>query len=82
MQRQITSRFTLEADYNATIGEHLNAGLMNLNQVPMSIVNSLIAQYGASQAISLLNSNILSPTAVGAGFAAPYREFYDSETPR
>ena len=40
VQRQITSRFTLEADYNATIGERLNAGLMNLNQVPMPIVNT------------------------------------------
>jgi outer membrane receptor protein involved in Fe transport len=75
VQRQITSHFTVEADYNATIGEHLNAGLMNLNQVPMSIANSLIAKYGASQAISLLNSNILSSTAVAAGFAPPYASF-------
>ena len=48
---------------------------MNLNQVPMSVMNGLIAKYGATQAISLMNSNIASAAAVAAGFTAPYASF-------
>ena len=37
----LSSRATpmIEADYNATVGTHLQAGLVNINQVPMSTVN-------------------------------------------
>jgi outer membrane receptor protein involved in Fe transport len=75
VQRQITPHLTVEADYNATVGERLNADLMNLNQVPMSVVNGLIAKYGASQAISLLNSKITSASAIAAGFTSPYASY-------
>jgi outer membrane receptor protein involved in Fe transport len=75
IQRQLTQHLTLETDYNAVVGEHLNADLMDLNQVPMSVMNGLIAKYGAAQAISLMNSNIASATAVAAGFTPPYASF-------
>ena len=35
---------TVEVDYNGVYGLHLQAGLLNPNQVPMSVVNDLIAQ--------------------------------------
>jgi hypothetical protein len=34
VQREIRQHLTVEADYNAAVGSRLNAGLMNLNQVP------------------------------------------------
>jgi hypothetical protein len=57
------------------VGSHLQNGLVNINQVPMATVNSLIAQYGATQAIALLNSNITSAAAVSAGIPIPYPNF-------
>ena len=81
-QRELASHFTAEVDYNAAIGAHLNAGLMNLNQVPMSVVNSLISKYGTTQAINLLNSNITSTAAVAAGFTPPYPNFTNSSIQR
>jgi hypothetical protein len=75
VQRQITKHLTADLAYNAAIGVHLNAGLMNLNQVPMSVVNGLIAKYGAAGTISLLNSKITSATAIADGFTAPYASF-------
>jgi len=75
VQREITSHLTVEADYNGVAGSHLNAGLMNLNQVPMSVMNGLIAKYGTAQAISLMNSNITSAQAVAAGIPIPYANF-------
>ena len=72
----------MEVDYNAAVGSRLNAGLMNINQVPMSVVNGLIAKYGAAQAISLLNSSITSAAAVAAGFTPPYANFTNSAVQR
>lgn len=75
VQRQLTTHLTIEADYNATIGAHLNANLMNLNQVPVAAFNALAGKYGAAQAITLLNSKINSATAIADGFTAPYASF-------
>jgi hypothetical protein len=82
IQHELRSHLTIEADYNGVAGVHLNAGLMNLNQVPMSVVNGLIAKYGATQAISLMNSNILSTAAVNAGIPIPYPNFTNSSVQR
>jgi hypothetical protein len=82
VQREVTRHLTIEADYNAVNGSRLEAGLMNINQVPMSIVNSLIAKYGATQAISLLNASITSTAAVSAGFTPPYANFTNSAVQR
>jgi hypothetical protein len=75
IERELSQSTVFEADYNATVGAHLQAGMININQVPMSTVNSLIAKYGASQAISLLNSNINSAAAQAAGIPVPYANF-------
>ena len=78
IQRELSSNTILEADYNGVVGNHLQSGIVNINQVPMSVVNSLIAKYGATQAINLLNSNITSAAAVAAGIAIPYPNFTNS----
>ena len=49
--------------------------MVNINQVPMSAVNSLIGRLGPTQAISLLNSSITSAAAVSAGIKIPYPNF-------
>jgi hypothetical protein len=82
VQREIHPHLTVELDYNGVTGSRLNAGLMNINQVPMTVVNSLISKYGATQAISLLNSNITSAAAVAAGFTPPYANFTNSSVQR
>ena len=74
-QREIRKGMTVEADYNGVYGSDLQAGLLNPNQVPMSVVNDLIAKYGVTQAVALLNSPITSAAAVAAGFTPPYPNF-------
>jgi hypothetical protein len=75
VQRQLRRNTTFEANYNATVGAHLQAGMQNINQVPMSTFNALVAKLGPQQAINLLNSNITSAAAVNAGIKAPYANF-------
>jgi hypothetical protein len=75
IQRELSPSTVLEVEYNGVAGSHLQTGLVNINQVPMPVVNSLIGQYGATQAISLLNSNITSAAAAAAGIPIPYPNF-------
>ncbi len=82
IQRQLSNSTVLEADYHAVAGVHLQAGIMNINQVPMSIVNQLIQQYGPTQAIALLNSNISSVQAAAAGIPVPYPNFTNPSVQR
>ncbi len=82
IQRELARDMMFEADYNASVGTHLQSGIVNINQVPMSVVNGLIQQYGATQAINLLNSNITSATAVAAGIPIPYPNFTNSAVQR
>ncbi len=82
IQRELTANTMFEADYNATVGTHLQSGTVNINQVPMTAMNALIQQYGATQAINLLNSNILSAQAVAAGIPIPYPNFTNSAVQR
>ena len=63
-QRQITNTMVFEANYNATIGAHLVAGLKRYNQLPFSVLE----RYGRT----LLSSSIDSPAAQAAGFRRPY----------
>jgi len=46
----------LEAAYNATTGSHLQTTLVNLNQVPTATFNRLVNQFGAQQAVNILNA--------------------------
>jgi len=75
VQRQAGNNMVLEAGYNANIGTHLQTGLLNYNQVPTAIMNQMIAQYGVTQAFSIMRADILSPLAVNAGITPPYPSF-------
>ena len=75
IQRQISANTVIEVDYNAVVGTHLQAGLLNMNQVPTSVYNQLVATYGGTQALNLLRSDISSPTAVAANIPIPYPNF-------
>ena len=60
VQRELRRGLTVELDYNGVYGSNLQAGLLNPNQVPMSVVNDLIARFGPTGARDLLNSQITS----------------------
>ena len=75
MQREVRSGMTVEVDYNGSKGSNLHANLLNLNQVPMSAVNDLIARLGTTQAVALLSMPANSPQAVAAGIKIPYANF-------
>jgi carboxypeptidase family protein len=75
VQREVRKAMSVELDYNGVYGSKLQAGLLNPNQVPMSVVNALVARFGATGARDLLNSNITSAAAVAAGIAPPYPNF-------
>ncbi len=80
VQRELKGNMVLEAGYNASIGTHLQTGLLNYNQVPTAVYNNLVSQYGTTQAGNILRADILSPLAVGAGIKAPYPSFLQSRT--
>jgi hypothetical protein len=67
IQRQLSGSMVLEASYNGVIGSHLQAGLLNYNQVPFSA----LAKYGAT----LLNSRADSQAAIDAGIKLPFPNF-------
>jgi hypothetical protein len=75
IQRQLSSNTVLEAAYNATVGTHLQTGLVNLNQIPTPTVNRLISQFGAQQAVNILNSAAGGALAQSAGIGLPYANF-------
>jgi hypothetical protein len=66
LQRQLTTTTVIEANYHATIGAHLVAGLKRYNQLPFS----MLERYGRA----LLSSRINSPAAVAAGIHRPYSD--------
>jgi carboxypeptidase family protein len=82
MQRELTRRMSVEVDYNGVYGSNLQAGLLNPNQVPMSVVNDLIARFGPAGARDLLNSQITSPAAIAAGIPIPYPNFTNAAVQR
>lgn len=75
IQRQLANNMTLEAGYNANVGTHLQAGLLNFNQVPTAIWNDLVGRVGAAQAGTLLRANITSAAARNAGYTEPFAGF-------
>lgn len=75
VQHQVGANTILEAGYNATVGTHLQSGLLRYNQVPTDVFNSLVARLGPAQALSLLTADINSAAAKNAGIAAPYPSF-------
>jgi len=81
-QRQLSSDTVLEVAYNATVGTHLQAGLVNLNQVPTAVFDRLVAQFGATQARNLLLADISSAVAQQAGIRPPYANFTNPNVQR
>jgi hypothetical protein len=82
VQLEVRKNMTVELDYNGVYGSHLQAGLLNPNQVPMSVVNDLIARFGPTGARDLLNSQITSAAAVAAGIKIPYPNFTNASVQR
>jgi hypothetical protein len=82
VQREVRKNLMVELDYNGVYGSDLQAGLLNPNQVPMSMVNDLIARFGPVGARDLLNSNITSAAAVAAGIKVPYPNFTNPNVQR
>jgi len=74
-QREVRRGMTVEVDYNGSKGSNLQANLLNFNQVPLEKANDLIARFGVTQAIAILNSQVGSATANAAGITAPYPNF-------
>ncbi len=67
VQRQLSPSLLLETAYNAVLGVHLQAGLLNYNQVNPAY----LAKYGAS----LLTQPVNSSAAVAAGITPPWPGF-------
>ncbi|HEY2933753.1 MAG TPA: TonB-dependent receptor [Acidobacteriota bacterium] len=77
IQRQLTPATVLEVAYNATVGAHLQTGLVNLNQVPTAVWNSFVSRLGAAGAAALLRAQATSQLARDNGIALPYPQFSD-----
>jgi len=75
VQREVRHGMTVEVDYNGSQGSKLQANLLNINQVPLSAVNDLIARLGPTAAVALLSMQANSPQAVAAGIKIPYPNF-------
>jgi hypothetical protein len=75
VQRQLSSNTVMEAAYNANAGTHLQTGLVNLNQVPTPVFDSLVSRFGAQQAVNILNSAAGGALAQQAGIGLPYPNF-------
>ena len=69
IQRQLGNSMVFEAAYNGVMGEHLQAELLDYNQINPSYLTA----YGTvAQSINVLNSLVGSATANAAGVTAPF----------
>jgi hypothetical protein len=75
VQRQVAENMVLEVGYNASVGTHMQSGLLRYNQVPTATFDSLVAHFGPTQALAILRADINSATARNAGIALPYPSF-------
>jgi hypothetical protein len=72
IQRQLSSSMVLDVSYNAVIGSHLQAQLLDYNQINPSY---LTAFGNIQQSTAVLNSQVGSALANAAGIVAPYPGF-------
>lgn len=72
IERQLASSMVLEAAYNGVLGDHLQAQLLDYNQINPSY---LTAFGTVAQSITVLNSQVGSATANAAGVFAPFPTF-------
>ncbi|MFN7939602.1 MAG: TonB-dependent receptor [Bryobacteraceae bacterium] len=75
VQRQLTANTLVEGIYNASVGTHLQTGLLNINQLPTQYLTSFIQQYGTTGALNLLRADIGSALARSANIPIPYPNF-------
>ncbi len=72
IERQLGNSMVLEAAYNGVMGEHLQAELLDYNQINPSY----LTKYGTvAQSITVLNSVVGSAAANAAGVFAPFPTF-------
>jgi len=74
IQRQLTGNMLAEIGYTAVNGSHLQAGILNYNQLDYRNLPSHLSPF-TPEGRTLLNSNIGSQAAVAAGIPRPYRSF-------
>jgi hypothetical protein len=77
IQREIVPNTVVEIGYSANVGTHLQAGLVNLNQVPTAIWHHYVNLLGPTQARNLFNSDINSALARQLNVPIPYPNFTD-----
>jgi hypothetical protein len=77
IQRQLNNNTVLEVGYNFVRGTHLQAGLLNYNQLDYRNLPPALSPFTASGR-ALLNSAISSPAAVAAGVQKPFANFRDN----
>ncbi len=72
LERQLGSSMVLEASYNGVMGDHLQAELLDYNQINPSY----LTKYGTvAQSTTVLNSLVGSTAANTAGVTAPFPTF-------
>lgn len=77
IQRQLNNNTVFEVGYNFVRGTHLQAGLLNYNQLDYRNLPAALSPFTASGR-TLLNSAISSPAAVAAGVQKPFANFRDN----
>src|SRR4051794_18749920 len=71
IQRQLSNSLVLDLGYNAVIGTHLQAGLLNYNQLPFSVLQ----QYGRANLALNFNNPAQASQLASLGFTVPYANF-------
>jgi hypothetical protein len=77
IQRQVAGNMLAEVGYTATVGTHLQAGLLNYNQVDHRNLPENLSPFTPAGR-SLLNSRIDSAAAAAAGIRKPFSQFRDN----
>jgi len=71
IQRQLTGSLILDLGYNGVVGSHLQAGLLNYNQLPFSVLQ----QYGKATLALNFNNPTQAAQLASMGFSVPYANF-------
>ena len=75
IQRQVAQNMVVELGYNASIGTHLQTGLLTLNQLPTATYHDMVSRFGVTQAQALLRGGITTAAVANDGYRTPYAHF-------